>query len=78
MVARKACVPARGTYAIGYAKGPFNPTVGGVTFEDHEPRNSVHSDKKEKDDGYAQLLKNNDELEDCLRVASLATLAHVH
>lgn len=75
MVAKKAWVPAKGTYTIGEQDEPFNPTKGDISFSDKEPRAADYKDKKSD---YGELLQNNDPLKDYLRVASLANLATVH
>lgn len=75
MVAKKAWVPAKGTYTIGDTDEPFNPTNGDISFSDKEPRAADYKDKKSD---YGELLNNSDPLKDYLRVASLANLATVH
>lgn len=75
MVAKKAWIPAKGTYTIGESDEPFNPTNGDISFSDKEPRKADYKDKKSD---YSELLQNNDALKDYLRVASLANLATVH
>jgi potassium/sodium efflux P-type ATPase len=77
MVAKKAWIPARGTYTIGESTEPFNPTKGDISFTKKEPRNVENTDE-EKKSSYDELLNNNDALKDYLRVASLANLATVH
>jgi potassium/sodium efflux P-type ATPase len=78
MVTKKAWIPARGTYTIGVTSEPFNPTSGSIAFTDEEPRNMEENDEVGPDQDYAQLLEDNRELKDYLKVASLANLAHVH
>ena len=79
MVAKKAFIPARGTYTIGETNEPFNPTKGGISFSSQEPRNaSIDDDDKLEESNYSELLEDNQELQDYLKVASLANLAHVH
>lgn len=75
MVAKKAWIPAKGTYTIGESDEPFNPTSGGILFSKQEPRLADYKDKKSD---YGELLQNNAALKDYLRVASLANLATVH
>ncbi|KAK4508550.1 hypothetical protein PRZ48_002289 [Zasmidium cellare] len=77
MVAKKAWIPAKGTYTIGESDEPFNPTKGDISFISKEPRNVQMQDRDEKSD-YSALLQDNEALKDYLRVASLANLATVH
>ncbi|KAK3723572.1 P-type ATPase [Vermiconidia calcicola] len=77
MVAKKAWLPARGTYTIGESSEPFNPTQGGISHSEKEPRNMSEGEASEESD-YAQLLQDNEQLTDYLKAASLANLAHVH
>lgn len=77
MVAKKAWVPAKGTYTIEETDEPFNPTKGNISFIDKEPQN-MQAQEKDQASGYAELIQNNDPLKDYLRVASLANLATVH
>ena len=77
MVAKKAWIPAKGTYTIGETNEPFNPTEGTISHSEKEPRNM---DEKEEDieASYVELVENNQALKDYLKVASLANLANVH
>ncbi|RMX76672.1 hypothetical protein D0868_16725, partial [Hortaea werneckii] len=77
MVAKKAWIPAKGTYTIGETNEPFNPTKGAVSHTEKEPRNMTEGEE-EKGSDYAELLRDNEALSDYLKVASLANLAHVH
>ncbi|KAI7586398.1 Na(+)/Li(+)-exporting P-type ATPase, partial [Hortaea werneckii] len=77
MVAKKAWIPAKGTYTIGETNEPFNPTKGAVSHTEKEPRNMTEGEE-EKESDYATLLRDNEALSDYLKVASLANLAHVH
>jgi potassium/sodium efflux P-type ATPase len=77
MVAKKAWIPAKGTYTIGESDQPFNPTLGDISFTKQEPRNESKGDEDKKA-SYGELLQNNDALKDYLRAASLANLATVH
>lgn len=77
MVAKKAWIPAKGTYTIGETNEPFNPTMGGISYTQKEPRN-MSEDEEIKESDYAELANNNEALQDYLKVASLANLAHVH
>ncbi|OCL11911.1 sodium P-type ATPase-like protein [Glonium stellatum] len=80
MVAKKAWIPAKGTYSIGASNEPFNPTIGGLSFQPLPPckTNFEVADGKGQPISYAQALEKNEFLEDYLNVASLANLAHVH
>ncbi len=78
MVAKKAWIPARGTYTIGQTNEPFNPTSGSISFTDKEPQNMAESDSTGEEADFTSMLENNQELKDYLKVASLANLAHVH
>ncbi|KAI7648215.1 Na(+)/Li(+)-exporting P-type ATPase, partial [Hortaea werneckii] len=77
MVAKKAWIPAKGTYTIGETNEPFNPTKGAVSHTEKEPRNMTEGEEAAESD-YATLLHDNEALSDYLKVASLANLAHVH
>lgn len=77
MVAKKAWVPAKGTYSIDETDEPFNPTKGGITYNAQEPQ-KIKDQEKAQASGYAELLQDNAPLKDYLRVASLANLATVH
>ncbi|KAI6802969.1 Na(+)/Li(+)-exporting P-type ATPase [Hortaea werneckii] len=77
MVAKKAWIPAKGTYTIGETNEPFNPTKGAVSHTEKEPRNMSEGEEAAESD-YATLLHDNEALSDYLKVASLANLAHVH
>lgn len=77
MVAKKAWIPAKGTYSIGETREPFNPTVGGISHSEKEPR-SMTAEEEEKESQYADLLEDNQALKDYLQVASLANIANVH
>lgn len=80
MVAKKAWIPAKGTYSVGTTDEPFNPTKGEMSFTSKQPsevnEKSIYS--KEKTSHYADLLNDNQHLEEFLQVASLANLATVH
>lgn len=79
MVAKKAWIPAKGTYTIGDTNEPFNPTRGGITHSTEEPRYMSEGEKeREKETSYAELVRDNEALKEYLRVALLANLAHVH
>ncbi|EME48512.1 hypothetical protein DOTSEDRAFT_57843 [Dothistroma septosporum NZE10] len=77
MVAKKAWIPADGTYTIEESDEPFNPTKGAISFNDKQPQH-IQPQDKDKESGYSELLQNSEALKDYLRVASLANLATVH
>ncbi|KAK5109196.1 hypothetical protein LTR62_007281 [Meristemomyces frigidus] len=77
MVTKKAWIPAKGTYTIGETNEPFNPTAGVISHSDQEPR-AASGQQEEKEGDCAEFVQGNEELQDYLRVASLANLAHVH
>lgn len=77
MVAKKAWIPASGTYTIGETQEPFNPTKGSISYSEKEPQD-MGSDEKSEEASFEELLENNKPLQDYLKVASLANLANVH
>lgn len=77
MVAKKAWIPAKGTYSVGQSEDPHNPTVGSLSFNPKHPRH-IDPDIDEKTETYEDLLADNPHLVDYLKVASLANLANVH
>jgi Na+-exporting ATPase len=77
MVAKRAWIPAKGTYSVGVTEEPHNPTVGSLSFTPKEPRH-IDPDMDEKTETYEELLDNNPHLIEYLKVASLANLANVH
>ncbi|KAH7075122.1 hypothetical protein FB567DRAFT_183901 [Paraphoma chrysanthemicola] len=77
MVAKKAWIPAKGTYSVGTSDEPHNPTVGEVFFTAKQPRH-IDADIDEKSTPTEELLEDNPHLLDYLKVASLANLANVH
>lgn len=79
MVAKKAWIPAKGTYSIGETNEPFNPTLGAISYKNEEPRKmSAEEQEKLEEAHYADLLEDNQPLKDYLQVASLANIANVH
>ncbi|KAI1379123.1 potassium/sodium eff [Hypoxylon crocopeplum] len=81
MVARRAWIPAMGTYTVDTSSEPFNPTTGEMLFDARQPR-EIDFEKSEPEKGSAtqpsQLLANSKKaLTDFLYVASLANLATV-
>jgi len=77
MVAKKAWIPANGTYTVGESDEAFNPTKGDISLVEKEPRN-IDSQDSNKPTDYAELVQDNAALKEYLRVASLANLATVH
>ncbi|EMD93005.1 hypothetical protein COCC4DRAFT_196836 [Bipolaris maydis ATCC 48331] len=77
MVAKKAWIPAKGTYSVGQSDEPHNPTVGDLSFNPKQPRH-IDADMDEKTSTWEELLQDNPHFVDYLKVASLANLAHVH
>ena len=79
MVAKKAWIPAMGTYSIGSSNEPFNPTVGNLHFHDQAPRDIDHATTEQSGSmAYGDALKDNTQLENYLKAATLANLAIVH
>jgi Na+-exporting ATPase len=77
MVAKRAWIPAKGTYSVGVTDSPVNPTVGSLAFVPQPPR-KINFEQEEKTSTSTELLENNKHLLEYLKVASLANLAHVH
>jgi potassium/sodium efflux P-type ATPase len=77
MVAKRAWIPAKGTYGVGMTNDPFNPTAGHLTFIAKPPKD-IDFEQEEKPTAYRELLENNEHLLSFLKVASLANLATVH
>jgi Na+-exporting ATPase len=77
MVAKKAWIPAKGTYSVGTSDEAHNPTVGDLTFTAKQPRH-IDADIDEKTQTAEELSADNPHLIDYLKVASLANLANVH
>lgn len=79
MVAKKAWIPAKGTYTVGNADEPFNPTIGEVSHNSLPPSKMKKSQvPNEKGVSTDELIDNDEYLEDFLNIASLANLAKVH
>lgn len=81
MVARRAWIPALGTYTVDASSDPFNPTTGDMMFDSRSP-SQLDTSKNSSDDDMvsepAELLsKGGSALADYLQVASLANLATV-
>lgn len=80
MVAKKAWIPAKGTYSVGTSNEPMNPTDGSLSHDTRHPRD-IDFNKEDEKSNTAEAhehLNENSHLEDYLRVASLANLAVVH
>ncbi|KAI0845851.1 potassium/sodium eff [Daldinia vernicosa] len=81
MVARRAWIPAVGTYTVETSSEPFNPTAGVILLDERQPwQINVTEDELETSLAKqpSQLLKNSRKaLFDFLCVASLANLATV-
>lgn len=77
MVAKKAWIPAKGTYSVGTSDDVHNPTIGSLTFTAKQPRH-IDADIDEKTETAEELAEDNPHLIDYLKVASLANLANVH
>lgn len=79
MVAKKAWIPAKGTYTVGDTAEPFNPTIGDVSHDSLPPSrmNKSHV-PSENSVSTEELIDNNQYLKDFLNIASLANLAKVH
>ncbi|KAI1080522.1 potassium/sodium eff [Whalleya microplaca] len=81
MVAKRAWIPALGTYTIDTSSEPFNPTVGEMLFDVRQPF-EIDFKKGGSENGTAfrpaQLLEHSKRaLTDYLNVTSLANLATV-
>ncbi|PQE22108.1 potassium sodium efflux P-type ATPase fungal-type protein [Rutstroemia sp. NJR-2017a BBW] len=76
MVTKKAWIPSRGTYSVGISDHPFDPTKGDLSHTRQPPSQSGSNEGNAIP--FSDLLKDNDDLECLLNVASLANLAHVH
>lgn len=77
MVAKRAWIPAKGTYSVGVTDSPFNPTVGSLSFAP-KPPSQIDFEREEQSSPAKELLENNKHLLEYLKVASLANLAHIH
>ncbi|KAI9668426.1 MAG: Na+ ATPase [Alyxoria varia] len=79
MAAKKAWIPAKGTYSVGESKSPFNPKEGDLGHDSRQPKDiSEEESNIFTAKGYEELLKDNSYLEDYMKVASLANLADIH
>jgi len=77
MVAKRAWIPAKGTYGVGTTNDPFNPTEGHLNFVAKQP-SEIDFEAEVKPTPYRELLENNESLLAFLKVASFANLATVH
>ncbi|KAL8923860.1 MAG: hypothetical protein Q9172_002948 [Xanthocarpia lactea] len=82
MVAKRAWIPAKGSYSVGTSNNPFDPTSGSLSFNPSPPTKiqvqSETTGKEESSTAFQELMEDNPLLEHYLNVASLANLAHVH
>ena len=80
MVARKAWVPASGTYSISESSEPFNPAVGEVSFNVLPPSKMTANNSSgfEKSSSVDELIQDSEHLTNLLNAACLANLASVH
>lgn len=80
MVAKRAWIPAKGTYSVAASNEPFNPTLGNLSFDARSPSkiDSYGAEEEENAISSAEMLEGNRFLQDYLNVASLANLAHVY
>lgn len=81
MFARRAWIPALGTYTMDVSSDPFNPTIGNMMFDGRSPSQLDTSENSLDDNTVSEpaelLSKGGKALADYLRVASLANLATV-
>ncbi|KAI9672952.1 MAG: Na+ ATPase [Caeruleum heppii] len=79
MIAKKAWIPAKGTYTVSSTNEPANPTVGDIQYSSKAPVEEDQASTTEKGVQSApqELLTENAALQDFLQVASLANLARV-
>lgn len=77
MVAKRAWLPAKGTYSVGPSDNPLNPYDGELSLVQQAP---VEMGRDAKGDvaNSEDLLKENALLEDFLNVGAMANLAHVY
>lgn len=77
MVAKKAWIPARGTFTVGESNNAIDPTAASVTFSEKQPKEMTEKDISQIIDRQ-DMSVSEDALQQYLRVASLANLAVVH
>ena len=82
MVVKKAWIPNKGTYSVGTTENAIDPTIGDVFYCKAAPREEtkekVSSEKDALVSSPDKLLKDNNDLEQFLNIASLANLAQLH
>lgn len=80
MVAKKAWIPSKGTFAVGESNHPYDPTDGMLFFKTKQPRDIKTDEDESIEDAatYEKLLHQNPNLIEFLKVSTLANLAHVH
>ncbi|KAI0201931.1 potassium/sodium efflux P-type ATPase [Astrocystis sublimbata] len=81
MVAKRAWIPAVGTYTVDTSSEPVNPTVGEITFSNEKPSQLKPNEDESADRNTSEpdklLSQGGSALTNYLRVASLANLATV-
>lgn len=79
MVAKMMWIPSRGTYSIGESSEPYNPNAGGI-FKQPDLVGEMGAESLTQNARVTpdELLIDNVELEEYLKVASLANLASVY
>lgn len=77
MVAKRAWLPAKGTYSVGPSDNPLNPYDGELSLVQRAPVDMAQ-DAKGDVANLEDLLKENTPLENFLNVGAMANLAHVY
>lgn len=80
MIVKKAWIPGRGTYSVGAANEPLNPTKGALSLKKRQPKDLDFQNKEAEGspiDNISELVSKDTLLREYLKVASLANLAHV-
>ncbi|KAI1864760.1 hypothetical protein JX265_008484 [Neoarthrinium moseri] len=82
MVAKKAWIPALGTYTVDTSSKPFDPTAGKILFTDRQPHQVARKEDGTETNGSVLepeklLSSGKSALVEYLRIASLANLATV-
>jgi P-type Na+/K+ transporter len=78
MLAKRAWIPAKGTYSVGSTNEPHNPTIGNLSFDASPPTQNTNREEEATATDPQELLQNNGPLQEFLTAASLANLAIVH
>jgi Na+-exporting ATPase len=78
MVVRKAWIPGKGTYSVGTSENPIDPTIGDLSHSQTAPVEEKEDEKDPQVSSAEDLIRDNNDLEQFLNIASLANLAHVH